>query len=240
MGIRAELIKSHDRVWQFLARPGAWFTGAQRVALVSEFRFARQCGLCQKQKSSLSPGTVNGDHEFEISWLSPSQVEIIHKLANDPGRITRSWVEARLADGVEDVEYVEIAGIVSAACVVDTFHVALGMSLRPLPDPVAGAPSKERPRTAIDCGAFVPMIPVDGLADDYEDLYDTRHWVPNVHRAFSLVPGVTRIANDLMRTHYFEYELVPRYLDKDHGYAINKMQIELVASRVSIYNDCFY
>ena len=43
-----------------------------------------------------------------------------------------------------------------------------------------------------------------------------------------------------MHTHYFPYEMVPRYTDTDHSYAINKMQIELVAARVSMYNDCFY
>ena len=84
------------------------------------------------------------------------------------------------------------------------------------------------------------MIPVDGLADDYDDLFDTRYWVPNVHRAFSLVPDATRTANDLMVSHYFRYEMVPRYTDADHDYAINKTQIELVALRVSRYNDCFY
>jgi hypothetical protein len=61
-----------------------------------------------------------------------------------------------------------------------------------------------------------------------------------VHRAFSLVPDATRLADELMSSHYFPYEMVPRYTDADHNYAINKMQIELIASRVSMYNDCFY
>ena len=124
--------------------------------------------------------------------------------------------------------------------VVDTFHVAVGLPLRPLPQPISGEPSQKRPRTAIVQDSYVPMIPANALADDYQDLYDTRYWVPNVHRAFSLVPPATRIADELMDSHYFPYEVVPRYSDSDHSYAINKMQIELVASRVSMYNDCFY
>ena len=64
--------------------------------------------------------------------------------------------------------------------------------------------------------------------------------MPGVHRAFSLVPEATRIANDLMQSHYLPYEQVPFYSDADHSYAIGKMQMELVASRVSRHNDCFY
>ena len=43
-----------------------------------------------------------------------------------------------------------------------------------------------------------------------------------------------------MASHYFPYEQVPRYTDADHDYAIDKMQIELLAARVSMHNDCFY
>jgi hypothetical protein len=135
---------------------------------------------------------------------------------------------------------VEISGLVSAVLVVDTFHAALGLPLRPLPDPEVGEPTRRRPRTATSEDAYVPMIPADGLVDDYEDLYVPADFVPNVHRAFSLVPDATRVANDLMASHYFPYELVPRYTDADHDYAIQKTQIELVAARVSRHNDCFY
>ena len=49
--------------------------------------------------------------------------------------------------------------------------------------------------------------------------YDTDYWVPNVHRAFSLVPEATRVADDLMKSHYFLYAMVPRYTDADHTWA---------------------
>ena len=48
------------------------------------------------------------------------------------------------------------------------------------------------------------------------------------------------LANDLMESHYFPYESVPRYADENHDYAISKTQMELIASRVSFNNDCFY
>ena len=240
MRIRADLTASHDCVWQQLAAPGTWLTGTERIAVARELRAAGNCPLCQERKTSLSPGAIEGHHETVNHDMPTARVELIHKLVTDPGRITRSWVQELLASGLEDTEYVEIAGLVSAVTVVDTFHAALGLPLRPLPDPEPGKPNRQRPRTAAPGDTYVPTIAPDALADDYTDLYDTRLRVPNVHRAFSLVLEATRLANHLMASHYFPYEQVPRYTDADHDYAIDKLQMELLASRVSMYNDCFY
>ena len=244
MQVRAELTKSHDRLWRALAEPGTWLTGRERLAVAEESRAARRCALCKARKEALSPASVVGEHDAATDLPSP-YVEIVHKLVTDPGRITRAWVNDRFDEGVSDAVYVEIVGLASAVIVVDTFHAALGLPLRELPKPRAGAPGQYRPPGAVlEQGSqqgFVPVIPIDRLDEETADLYDTsRSFVPNVHRAFSLVPDATRVANDLMQSHYFPYEMVPRYTDADHGYAINKVQMELLASRVSIYNDCFY
>ena len=240
MRIRADLTASHDRVWRQLAAPGTWLTGAERVSVARELRAADYCPLCRERKVSLSPGAIRGRHETVDDDMPAVRVELIHKLVTDPGRINRSWVRELFADGLEDTGYVEVAGLVSAVMVVDTFHAALGLPLRPLPDPEPGEPSRQRPRTAAPGDTYVPIIAPNALADDYTDLYDTRFMVPNVHRAFSLVPAATRLANHLMASHYFPYEQVPRYTDADHAYAIDRTQIELLAARVSMHNDCFY
>lgn len=240
MKIRRNLTQSHDRVWREIARPGTWLTGQQRVSIGAETRTARQCSYCQARKARLSPAGVAGEHGTLAGGLSSAEIELVHKLVSDPGRITRQWVEDLLHSGLSDAEYVEIAGIVSAVIVVDTFHAALGLPLRALPAPQAGEPSRRRPRTAVLEQSYVPMIPVEGLVDDYQDLYQSGTFVPNVHRAFSLVPEMTRLADDLMASHYFRYEQVPGYTDADHSYAVNKMQMELIAARVSRHNDCFY
>ena len=240
MKIRSEITRSHDRVWEELALPGAVLTGQERVSVAIELRAARSCEFCRESRSGLSAPYAVGKHDCVDSQVPATWIELIHRLVNDPGRIHREWVRALMNDGLTEIEYVEIAGLVSAVCVVDTFHEALGLPVRPLPEPKDGQTAYNRPVTAIDEGAYVPMIPVDGLQDDYEDLYDTRHWVPNVHRAFSLVPNAVRLADDLMGSHYFPYESVPRYTDEAHKYAISKTQMELIASRVSKNNDCFY
>lgn len=240
MEIRSNLTRSHDRVWREIAQPGTWLTGAKRVALGAETRTARKCALCRERKAALSAKGVAGEHETRTADLTPAEIELVHKLVTDPGRITRQWVDDLLGAGMRDTEYVEIAGLVSAIVVVDTFHAAVGIPLRVLPEPQSGEPRYKRPRTAVVENSYVPMVPVEGLVDDYEDLYQASPFVPNVHRAFSLVPDATRLADDLMASHYFPYEQVPAYTDEDHAYAINKMQMEMVASRVSIHNDCFY
>ena len=133
MTIRADITGSHDRVWEQLAAQGAQLTGRERVAVAAELRAARACSLCQARKAALSPHVMTGEHGYGAQDMEPARVELIHKLVTDPGRITRKWVEALLAGGMGDVEYVEIAGLVSAVMVVDTFHVAMGLPLRPLP-----------------------------------------------------------------------------------------------------------
>ena len=240
MDIRPELTSSHDRVWRSLAAPGTWLTAAERVDVAREVRGARDCRFCRERKESPLPMSIEGRHQAVMADMPYARVELIHKLVTDPGRISRAWVKGLFAEGMSDAEYVEISGLVSAVLVVDTFHLAMGLPLRTLPEPEAGEPSKRRPRTAVPDDAYVPMIPADGLVDDYQDLYEPGLPVANVHRAFSLVPEVTRLANDLMASHYFPYEQVIRYTDADHDYAINKTQIELTAARVSRHNDCFY
>ena len=116
MRIRAELTASHDRVWQQLAAPGTWLTGTERIAVACELRAARNCRLCQERKTSLSPGAIKGHHETVSPDMPAARVELIHKLMTDPGRITRSWVDAFRADAMGDVQYVEVSGLVSAVC----------------------------------------------------------------------------------------------------------------------------
>ncbi|MDG2278517.1 MAG: alkylhydroperoxidase-related (seleno)protein [Pseudomonadales bacterium] len=241
MNIRSDLVDAHDRVWRSISQAGTWLTAEQRVAVLQASRSALICVLCGERKSALSPNAVQGVHEGVTSILSREAIDVVHKLVTDPGRITRAWVNGCLANGLTDAEYVEIAGLTSAIMVVDTFHAALGLPLRDVPVPRSGEPARNRPTTARKEDSYVPMIPQDGLQGDYSNLYDlSSRFVPNVHRAFSLVPEATRCADDLMASHYFPYEQVPAYTDADHDYAINKVQMELLASRVSIRNDCFY
>lgn len=61
----------------------------------------------------------------------------------------------------------------------------------------------------------------------------------NVVRALTLVPDALRDWRELAGAQYLSFEAMANFV-KDEARAINRMQIELVAGRVSSINECFY
>ena len=96
--VREELPAAHNRVWQRLAKPGYWWTGAERVAIAAEVRNAWQCALCTERKAALSPYTISGAHE-RVSELPDVARDIIHRVTTDSGRLTQAWYHEMLASG---------------------------------------------------------------------------------------------------------------------------------------------
>ena len=164
---------------------------------------------------------------------------MIHRVTTDPGRLSKDWYERLLADGVEDTHYVEALGVVVRTVSVDSFCRGLGIPPHPLPTPIPGEPSRRRPPQAQMDAAWVPMIPSGQETGPDADIY----WgqpAPNVLRAMSLVPDEVRASiHTLIVTHYMEFA---QTMDptSNGGRAISRAQIELLASRVSALNQCFY
>ena len=236
--VRADLVEAHQKLWQKLAEPGTWWTGAERVAIAAEVRKAWTCTLCTDRKSALSPSAVDGEHDTH-GVLPSAVVEMIHRVTTDPGRLSKDWYERLLADGVEDTHYVEALGVVVRTVSVDSFCRGLGIPPHPLPTPIPGEPSRRRPPQAQMDAAWVPMIPSGQETGPDADIY----WgqpAPNVLRAMSLVPDEVRASiHTLIVTHYMEFA---QTMDptSNGGRAISRAQIELLASRVSALNQCFY
>jgi hypothetical protein len=128
----------HADAWRRLGECGTWWTGAERVAILAEARAAARCGLCATRREAVSPNAVTGEHDTaEAGALLPSTaVDAVHRIATDPGRITRGWVqETRYA--------------------IDGFADALGALPRALPTPGAGEPTRVRPGGVGNVGAYV-------------------------------------------------------------------------------------
>ncbi len=142
--IRADLTDAHRRAWERLARPGTWFTGAERVALAAETRAAPDCSLCRERKAALTPYVVKGEHHASDA-LPAALIEVAHRIRTDPGRLKRSWFEDILAAGVGRNRYVEALGVVVTVVAVDTFHRGIGGEPPALPEPLPGAPSRYEP-----------------------------------------------------------------------------------------------
>jgi hypothetical protein len=235
--VREDLPAAHRRAFERLARPGAWWSGAERIAIAVAVRGAEAetCSLCQQRRQALSPLALEGVHDHDGA-LPDAAVEAIHQIALDPGRLSRAWFEKTLAGGLSDGHYVEIVGVVVTVLSIDRFCRALGVSPRPLPEALPGEPSRRRPAGALPEGAWVPMIKESRAKGEEAGLYGTPR-TGNVIRALSLVPDEVRGLLDLSAAHYLTPE---QMLDLAAGRSLDRRQIELLAGRVSALNECFY
>ena len=235
--IRDDLAGSYREYWARLAKPGSWWTGAERVAIAQESRNAVDCEFCAQRKQALSPYNFAGEHQHD-GVLDPRVVDAIHRIVTDQTRITQAYVEENEAAGFSKEQYVELSGIVTVTFSIDEFNRALGLPLEPLPKAEDGDPNHYRPAHAADGTGFVPMIPAAGNVGAEADL-----WPPganaNVLRAYSVVPDAVR---DWMLVGDAQYLSMAgmQIFAGDTGRSIDRMQIELVAARVSAHNECFY
>jgi hypothetical protein len=234
--VREDIQNSHHRILDALRRPGAWLTGCERRNIAKESRNALDCPLCRERKAALSPEHVRGDHAT-VTDLPQHVVEVIHRIRTDSGRLSRSWFEKRLSSGIEVETYVEIVGIVTLLAGIDCFCKAIGLAPFPLPEVIDGEPSRHRPAGTRDDVAWVPMLMPEDATGPEADLYPDLPMVPNIARALSLVPQQARLLQDWTASHYVDLaQLQNPMLGRD----LDRVQIELVAARVSALNECFY
>ena len=242
--VRDDLVAAHRRCWRRLGQPGAGWSGAERVAIARETRHAVGCAYCRRLRAAPSPWALAGEHAVHpdnAGRLPSAAVDAIHRIVNDAARLTRTWYERTTrAEGMSDLRYVELLGTVVSVVSVDSFCRAVGAPLHALPAPAPGAPSGYRPAAAVrDEDGWVPMIPFDNSDTPEADLWPARR-TGNVIRALSLAPDEVRTLNDLGGAHYIEHDLVRDPSASKAGSCLSRVQIELVAGRVSVLNDCFY
>jgi len=235
--IRPGLADVYRQYWQSLASPGNWFTGRERVAIAAEVRNALICPFCETRKIALSPYALEGEH-LKGSVLKDEVVDAVHRIITDQSRITRSYIEGNADLGFSEEQYVEVVGIVVTVFSIDEFNRALGLPVEPLPEPVAGEPDHYRPALTERETAFVSMIPADGAIGKEADLWENGR-TANVLRALSLVPDAVRDWRKVGDEQYLSMKGMMNFSGPT-GRSINRMQIELIAGRVSSINECFY
>lgn len=236
--IRDDLKEAYRHQWNVLARPGNWWTGAERVAIAQEVRNAVRCSYCEERKLALSPYNFPGEHQHSNN-LYPQAVDAVHRIITDQGRITQTWIEENVPRGLSVEKYVELLGLTVIVFSIDEFNRALGLPLEPLPEPEAGEPDHYRPQQAAEGTGFVPMLPVKGGAIGEESDLWTDGRGPNVIRAMSLVPEAVRNWRDLAAAQYLSFQGMSNFSGPT-GRSLNRMQMEIVAGRVSAINECFY
>lgn len=223
--IRDDLHDAHDQVWRELARPGTWWTGAERVAIAATARKAR-----------VDAGLAEGDPTVGPVALPDAGVELAAALGAAPGAMRKEWFDDRVPSRIEEGPYVEAVAVIALSTCVDTFCRGVGLPLHAYAEPVAGEPSRETPAgLAKGQAAWVSMIS-EGTPDG-----DALYGGPtvNVVRALSCVPDEVRAWMRLAGTQYVHVSSIED-MGAPGDRAIDRTQIELVAGRVSAVNECFY
>ncbi|MBK17470.1 MAG: hypothetical protein CMM52_01345 [Rhodospirillaceae bacterium] len=239
--VRDDITSAHRRAWSHIASPGTWLDGKTRVAIAAETRNAAACTICNQRKQALSPYAIEGMHDG-LGELPENFIEVIHRIATDPARLTETWVKSMLDGGIPDTEYVELVSVLAHTMCVDTFCDGIGIERHALPEPQPGTPTKKRPEGASVDVAWLPTVPPEMATGDLQKIYPSGIGdapnAPNVRRAMSLVPQEAISFFALNDVQYlppeamWQVEVNPR--------SIEKAQIELVAGRVSSLNGCYY
>ncbi len=207
------------------------------MAIAEETRNALTCRYCAERKEALSPYTFPGEHDHSGN-LPELVVDAVHRVVTDQTRITQSYVDDNVARDLSKEAYVELVGIVVAVFSIDEFHRALGLPVEELPEPLPGQPSQYRPSHLSEDIGFVPTVPPEGAVGDEDDLWRTG-FAANVIRALTLVPNALREWRAIAAVQYLALEKMRGWFEDDTR-VINRLQMELVAGRVSAVNECFY
>ncbi len=152
---------------------------------------------------------------------APASIEEVARLvAHHAATITVEAVDAIEASGIDRSTYVEIVGVVSRVTAIDTFERGIGRCPRSLPHAVDGTPTRATVPDARRRAGWVSAVGAIGATT-----------------ALSAVPREAADQEALHDALYLSYSGM-RDLDADRG--LHRTQMELVASRVSLLNDCFY
>jgi len=156
---------------------------------------------------------------------SPAE-EAAAVMSTAPATITRDWFDAMLARGLSAEQYVEVLGIVARLRALDTTRFGLGHNPRPLPEPQEGQPSPVTMQAVID-GSWVPTIGVafpptilSAVPPENEAMFD-------VHTTLYLAPDGNPDGNSMGNMNAVREGL-------------SRSQMEFVAARTSLLNDCFF
>lgn len=159
--------------------------------------------------------------ESSVSAAAPDSIEDVARLvAHRAATITAQTVDAIEASGIDRTTYVEIVGIVSRVTAIDTFERGIGRRPRALPDAVDGTPTRAMLPEARRRAGWVATVGAIGPP--------------------TALSSVGREAADQEALHDVLYLSYGGMSDLDADRGLHRTQMELVAARVSLLNDCLF
>ena len=211
-----EVIQSFEIVWQNLGKPGAWWTGQQRIEIAKEVRNSSQPTLFERVND------LSGYSHQETESLSPYVRAVVRKIAYQSSTIDRDAYN-RIVDVLGQDRYAELAAIVTQVVPIFTLADILGYPREKLPTAHEGIPTKERPEGLVNDVAFLPTFSPRGL--------------PHVAVSLSLAQADNARRMLLVRSMYSGTNFGEMVWEHR---SLSRQQIELVAARTSAINECFY
>jgi len=206
-----------DAVWAALGEPGAWWTGAERLAIAKIARISAPRPLWDRV-----PALDTLSRDRGVEGLLPFLVALAERLAVEPSLFSRDEVQAIAAE-IGDAAYAELASVICSVVAIDQAATALGNPYRSFPAPEAGDPSRVRPEGMADVGGHIEMSEVN--------------FGPNVARSLSLA-GADHTRWQMLTFTMYAGEGFAEMVWDDR--ALSRPQVELLAARTSALNECFY
>jgi len=228
--VREDLAKVHASQLDNLGKPGTWGGAAQRQAVILEAREAcYEAGVLSRPAGAQSPEAD----------LPAAARRVARQLAVAPQELDQAFYQQALKDGLGEAEYVEIVGLVSRIVNLDLFAKGIGVEVQPLPQAQSGEPTRTRPEEAVLEQAWVPTVP-DGPEGGQlgESLYGGQP-TAYIDRALSLVPEECHAHMELGEVQYLPGASFFDW-NYQHHEGLSRAQVELIAARVSAFNECFY
>ena len=195
-----------------------------------------QLAIDDEWRRIASPGTwLTGQQRIEIAIqaraahvaasadtpsLTAPMTEAARVLSSDAASARGPWVQSLYDGGLEPLEYVEILGIVARLNAIDTFLFGVGHAERSLPQPIAGEPSLKLVDGADFNGGWAPTVGPAGAPSSLTAVDAERIAMFEIHGAF--------------------YLSLEQMMDMGIVRDLQRDQLELIAARTSMINDCFY
>ncbi len=152
--------------------------------------------------------------------LSDVAVEAAATVAAEPTKLSANVIERFVSEGLSTDRYTEIVGVVARVVAVDTAVRGSGAPLEQLPTPEDGAPRRTIVAAAKKRSAWIPMVGGS-----------------NPVTALSAVTAESEAQRDLHAALYLSYEEMD---DFSIVKQLNRAQLELVAARTSLINECVF
>ncbi|MGA0105803.1 MAG: hypothetical protein ACO3ZF_03900 [Ilumatobacteraceae bacterium] len=220
--VRQDLVRAHNQAIAALSKPGTWWTGAQR----RELAITAQLAISESEPVAPWVGVSTVANKLPASLTAPKIAhDVMYRISRHAATLTREWYEKVTAE-INPLAFVELCGIACTIAPVMAFRRSLGLPALEVGPAESGQPSNQEPDNIV--AAQLNWVPVVGPADK-----DAA-----VVQAFTAVPETNRVIWAMADAQYIpDKEMVDPNWTRG---TLSRVQMELIATRVSQQRECFY